>query len=239
MINTPDSRFLRRLPRIAIILLCAVASVRGADTSGGSHTVAGMVKYVANPAKQWRYSRYYVADSGKGWLAECVVVLVGMNGEGKAPDRPSATHVMDQKNYLFVPETMAIRAGDKVRFTNSDGALHNVLSAAKIASFNVNLGKGQASVQTFKTAGGIEQPVQLGCVYHGAMRAWIYVFDHGHFTVTGPDGSFRFKDVSPGKYELVAVHPAGRMRLSQSVEVGSGPVENLVIELSPKSVNSR
>ena len=44
----------------------------------------------------------------------------------QAADAEPATTVIDQKDFRFIPETVAIRAGDSVKFTNSDPQLHNV-----------------------------------------------------------------------------------------------------------------
>lgn len=216
------------------LLFIPLISAQAAAPKG---SVKGLVKYVPNSKKPWRYSRYYVADARKGWLAECVVALKGVPSVGKDSSRKAVTHVMDQKNYQFIPETMAIRAGDRVKFTNSDDALHNVMTSSELASFNINVGKGREYFHRFPKAGNIIKPARLGCVYHGAMRAWIYVFDHEHFVVTGKNGRFDFTNVPPGKYELIAVHPAGRFRSSQSIEIGNRPSGDLVIELSPKSDN--
>jgi hypothetical protein len=38
------------------------------------------------------------------------------------------------------------------------------------------------------------------------MFAWVSVFDHPYFSVSGKDGKFVIKNVPPGKYTLVATH---------------------------------
>jgi hypothetical protein len=70
-------------------------------------------------------------------------------------------------------------------------------------------------------------------VYHGGMRAWVYVFDHPFFAVTGEDGRFRFQDVPSGRYTLEMVHPAGQLRWKESVVVMAGESTTLDIRLSP------
>jgi hypothetical protein len=140
---------------------------------------------------------------------------------------------MDQSNYQFVPETMAIRAGDTVVISNSDDALHNVMTSDGDKPFNVNVVKGKEFVHTFDRAGGLNEPIRLGCVFHGAMRAWIYVFDHPWFKVTERDGRFRFENVPVGEYMIDVVHPAGKLRSSRRVEVKANALTSLEISLSP------
>ena len=134
-------------------------------------------------------------------------------------------------NYQFVPETLAIRAGDSVTFTNSDATTHNVRSAAGIATFNITLDAEDEFAYRFERAGGLASPVLLGCVYHGGMRAWIYVFDHPCFAVTGPDGRFRFEQVPPGRYTLEAVHPAGGLRWKQTIVIAPHEKEELTADI--------
>jgi hypothetical protein len=75
------------------------------------------------------------------------------------------------------------------------------------------------------------------------MRAWVYVFDHPHFQVTGSHGRFELNHIPPGKYTVEVVHPAGRLRWNKEVEVTAGKSVRLQIELSPdhlvKSIRSR
>jgi plastocyanin len=207
----------------------ATAAVSSVDKAG---TIAGMVTYTADPQQPWRYQRYYVTGRNAGPLAEALVVLRGSPLRNwPAPVEPQ-TATVDQFNFQFVPELLAIRAGDSVRFTNSDTTIHNVRSTATIAEFNVNLEADDEYTYAFKRAGDLRTPVTLGCVYHGGMRAWIYVFDHPFFQVTDESGMFRFENVPAGRYTLETIHPAGQLRWTRPVTVTAGGQQTIDINVS-------
>lgn len=218
------------------------ATATGEDCSAGETgapaggTIAGVITYRADPARPWRYARYYVKDRKTDELAEAVISLVAGASDRGGERRDSTTVVIDQKNFQFTPETVAIRAGDRVKFTNSDAAVHNVFVFDPGNAFNVNMPSGGEYTQKFKTPGGIGRPMQVGCVYHSAMRAWVYVFDHPYFQVTKTDGRFRLNNVPPGDYTVEVVHPAGKLRWQKKVNVVAGKSDKLQIELSPENV---
>ena len=215
-----------------ITLLAVLFAGIGSVSAGEQATISGQVSYAADAARPWRYQRYYVKGRDAGPLAEAVVSLSGRSLKDWPAGEPQ-TLAMDQKNYQFVPETLAIRAGDSVKFSNSDMTTHNVKSASAIATFNVNMEAGGGFTQPFERAGGTRSPVQLGCIYHGGMRAWIYVFDDPFFAVTREDGTFRFENVPPGEYTLEMVHPAGQLRWKRSVTVAAGEEATIAIDVSP------
>ena len=190
--------------------------------------IAGTVTYTADSERPWRYARYYVKDQGH--LAEAVVALVAPKlKKSDAPQRPR-TSVIDQKNFNFIPETVAIRVGDRVKFTNSDRAIHNVNSFDPANEFNVNMPAGGEHAETFSSAGGIGRPVTIGCIYHSAMRAWVYVFDHPYYQVTKSDGRFRFSGVPSGKYKLEMTHPSGKLRWNKPIKIKAG--EQLMVDIT-------
>ena len=207
----------------------ATATASSADTAG---TISGTVTYTADPQQPWRYQRYYVKGRDGGPLAEGLVVLRGSHLRNWPEPAESETATVDQLNFQFVPEVLAIRAGDSVRFTNSDTTIHNVRSTAAIAPFNINLEAEDEYVHTFKRAGDVRTPVTLGCVYHGGMRAWIYVFDHPFFQVTEQKGEFRFENVPAGRYTLEMIHPAGQLRWTRPVTVTAGGEQTIPIDVS-------
>src|SRR5688572_17800839 len=206
---------------VAVLGLLAAANIGSVRAqSAGAGVIEGKVFYQADEDRPWRYVRYYVKQAKTGELAEAVVALRAKGAVDSA--RGAETVVIDQQNFQFQPETVAIRRGDSVKFTNADAATHNVQSSSEISTFNVNMPGGGDHTVKFERAGGVRQPVQIGCVFHSAMRAWIFVFDHPWYQVTPASGRFRLADVPPGQYELEMLHPAGGLRWRKRVEVKAG-----------------
>ncbi len=196
-------------------------------------TIQGTIKYISDPQRPWRLGRYYIRNAKVGEIAEAVVAVSKRGLKGNEVKREPMTVVIDQKDFQFKPETTAIRAGDKIRFLNSDDHAHNVKTSHPDFSFNVTMPVGGEHMETFKTASGITQPYRLDCVFHSAMQAWVFVFDHPWYQVTGSDGTFELKDVPPGEYQLDVVHPAGDLRERQTVKVIAGEILHVEIDLHP------
>ena len=204
----------------------------GDEASLTAGTIEGVVTYRADSKRPWRYARYYVKPGQTGELAEAVVAIRGKGLRSDANSPPAKT-VIDQKNFQFSPETIAMRVGDSVTFTNSDPATHNVQTTSDIAAFNANMPGGGSYTTRLERAGGIREPLVVGCVFHSAMRAWIFVFDHPFYQVTAADGRYRLPGVPAGEYELELVHPAGDLRWRQHVVVQAGQSLHVDIRLSP------
>jgi plastocyanin len=212
---------------LTIVVLLAQSGA-AAEPSG---SLEGTVSYQADPARPWRYARYYIKQAKTGELAEAVVALRAKPVNDAA--RAAETVVIDQQNFNFQSETVAIRRGDSVKFTNSDQTTHNVQTSSEIANFNVNTPGGGEHTFRFERAGGTRQPAQVGCVFHSAMRAWVFVFDHPWYKLTPASGKFRLADVPPGEYDLEMVHPAGELRWRKRVTVKAGETLRVDIRVSP------
>ena len=204
----------------------------GIDRSTG--VVEGTVTYQADKKQPWRYARYYIKNRRGGELAEAVVALTDRSLKDAAPRKQTLTAVIDQKNFRFDPETVAIQVGDRVKFTNSDTVVHNVRTVNPLHSFNVNLAAGGEHLETFSRASGTLRPYRLGCDYHSSMRAWIFVVSHPYFHVTKADGKFRLRGIPPGEYSLGVIHPAGELKWSQKVSVEAGQATKMDVRLSPR-----
>ena len=216
-----------RLPAGLLLLVALHAQPAAAQNAA----IEGVVTYQSDTSRPWRYARYYVRQPKTGELGEAVVAIRAKPvADG---DRPPQTFVIDQENFRFTPETVAIRRGDSIKFTNADQTTHNVQSSSDIATFNANMPGGGEHLVRFDRAGGTRQPVTVGCVFHSAMRANIFVFDHPWYQLTSADGRFRFAEVPPGDFDLEVAHPAGELRTRKRITVKPGEVTQIDIRLSP------
>ncbi|MEX2288434.1 MAG: plastocyanin/azurin family copper-binding protein [Planctomycetaceae bacterium] len=223
-------------------LILSISSAAAADEknpaqpAANTGTIQGTVSYTSDAKRPWRYARYYVDDKNAGRLAESLVCLRLMKPTEGTPKREQAKVVIDQKDFRFIPETIAIRAGDRVKFTNSDFSVHNVSTNNDLHPFDLTLGHDDEAVEAFPRAGGPRRPIVIGCKFHGSMRAWIYVFDHPWYQVTAADGAFSLKEVPAGVYQLEMVHSAGQLRWNQRVEIAAGQTHTMAITVSPDNL---
>jgi len=223
---------------VGVLLPCPGSNACHAEDSSG--TIEGTVIYRPDASRRWRYARYYVKNSKQGQLAEAVVALKSSRLKRlKLPAKKRSPAVVDQKNFRFIPETIAIRAGTNVKFQNSDPQVHNVRSAAGLHPFNINMPPGTDHQESFDLAGGTRQPIVLGCSYHSSMRGWVFVFSHPFFHVTDATGKYRFENVPAGSYTIEMRHPAGELRLTRKLVVKAGETVKLDILVSPDDKVSR
>jgi plastocyanin len=171
----------------------------------GATTLTGVVRVPVDADRPWRYRRH-LKPGGGGELRGAVVCLTAPGLGRRAPPSKPAEHTLDQRDLQFVPQTLAFRAGDRVRFTNSDGHLHNVTIVDDLKTLNFSLHREDTHVETFERAGGLRRPHAATCNLHAQMQAWLCVFDHPWFAVTDQDGAFTLRNVPPGEYRIEALH---------------------------------
>jgi plastocyanin len=132
----------------------------------------------------------WVKDGLDGWAVEA------------APEGPV---VIDQHHCLYVPRVSGVRAGQEVRFLNSDPIMHNVnIRTVKKRNYNMNMSAGaKPKSKRFRKA---QAMVTARCDVHPWMSGFIGVADHPFFQVTGDDGTFSFEGLPPGDYVIEAWH---------------------------------
>jgi hypothetical protein len=139
--------------------------------------------------------------------------------------------LLDQVNCVYSPHVLALQTNQKLRVRSSDATLHNVHYDPKLnPSENFGMtGAGQERVVSFK----LPEFIRVRCDVHPWMSAWIGVFDHSYFAVSGPDGSFEIAELPEGEYTLVAWHERlGKQQLRVTVE-GDEPAAVTVTYQAP------
>lgn len=150
-------------------------------------------------------TKFYVTGAN-GALADVVVSLQGISG--KSTGKSASPVVLDQKGCEYIPQILALQTGQKLNVKNSDPVLHNVHAIPDTASGNkesnsAQLAKAPDIVMSYDKP---EQFLKFKCDVHPWMFAWVSVFDHPYFAVSGKDGTFKIANVPPGKYTLQAAH---------------------------------
>jgi plastocyanin len=118
---------------------------------------------------------------------------------------PETPVVLDQEGCMYKPHVMGIMVGQTYRILNSDGILHNVHTLPEI---NPTFNRGQPPTvkEMTTTFSKPEKMFQIKCDVHPWMTAYIGVFTHPFFSVTGLDGKFTISGLDAGSYEITAWH---------------------------------
>jgi plastocyanin len=181
------------VPEIARAAAAGEGVIRGRVTLAGFSPLRKVI-----PGSPMVSDESIVTGPGQG-LKNVIVYL---------KDAPKATFVLrmpvvlDQIKCVYVPHVVAVQTGQTLRLKSSDALLHNVHLKCAVNP-DVNYGfpsPGQRDIQLASP----EAPFAVRCDVHPWMNAWVGVFDHPWFAVTGDDGSFTIEHVPPGKYTLVA-----------------------------------
>jgi plastocyanin len=120
-----------------------------------------------------------------------------------APLRTVPKAVIDQRDLMFVPETLIVRTGTEVSFPNSDNVLHQVYSFSTAKRFQLSLySRSQHAMVTFDKPG----LVTVGCNIHDGMFGYIYVTDSPWFGATNDAGIVQIGNLPAGNYTIKIWH---------------------------------
>jgi len=153
-----------------------------------------------------------------------VMVYVKEGLGAKKFEPPAKKLIFDQKGCIYTPHVLGIQTGQEVEVLNSDPTLHNVHSLSKgNPSFNVAQPK-----QGMKLTKKFDKPeiFKVKCEVHTWMGAYMGVFSHPFFSVTGDDGSFSLKKLPPGEYTVEAWHEKYGTQTAK-VNVGAADTQSI------------
>jgi plastocyanin len=135
---------------------------------------------------------------------------------GYTEKAPKTTPRILQKGKKFLPDLVAITAGQSVAFPNGDPFLHNVFSSTSSRPFDLgSYREGQSRSRAFPDPGVVD----VFCNIHSEMSATIVVLPNRRFTFAAADGSFVIDGVRAGTWKVFAYSRRARRPVSATVEV--------------------
>lgn len=164
----------------------------------------------------------------KGQLADVVVWIVNPKFAPNTPPPPETE--IKQIGCRYDPHVIAVVAGTPFKILNGDPTLHNILARGYAGAdqppgstvFNIGQSfKGQVNEEQFDDPG----IYTLQCNVHSWMQAWVRVFPHGCFAVTGADGTCTLQlsaHLLDGTYKIDAWHPRFAAPQETTLTVKSG-----------------
>jgi len=172
-----------------------------------------------------------VLTNGEGELQNVVVFIAdGLNAETTAA--PSQPVEIEQKGCTYQPHVVAMRADQKLEIVNNDPTSHNVHPAPGInREWNKAEPPGTRAEGTFSRE---EIAIPVKCNIHPWMRAYVAVFKHPYFAVTGKNGGFDLRNLPPGTYTIKAWHEKlGTSTQKVTIAANESKVINFVFKAQP------
>ena len=187
--------------------LAAAGDVNGKISFSGTAPKPSKIMMNADPVCVKQHKTPVVGEEvvvNKNGTLKNVLVYVKEGLGSKKFDPPASKLEFDQKGCQYTPHVLGIQVGQELEVVNSDPTLHNVHSLSKEnPQFNVAQPK-----QGMKLTKKFDRPevFKVKCEVHTWMGAYIGVFPHPYFAVSGDDGSFSLKNLPAGEYTVEAWH---------------------------------
>jgi plastocyanin len=187
----------------------AASTVTGTITFTGTAPKLPPLAMSADPACAKKHTAPVPSErlvlGGGNTMAHVIVWVSKGVPAGKTFPAPSTPVTLDQKGCQYLPHAQGIMVGQPYKILNSDGILHNVHSLPKVnPQFNKPMPPTLKEVSTTFTK---PEPIfEIKCDVHPWMKAWIGVFTHPYYSVSGTDGKFTISGLDAGTYEITAWH---------------------------------
>jgi plastocyanin len=162
-------------------------------------------------------------------------VVVYVTGFTSGP-ASGALAELDQRGEQFAPRLLPVVAGQEVAFPNRDRIYHNVFSVSPVKSFDLGQYKSSDPAKRAR----FERPglVPVYCNIHPHMIAYVVVLENSAYALASPDGSFRIRDVPPGRRLVHAWTPGAPAAVSREIDVAAGATASVSFELTSGAIPS-
>jgi plastocyanin len=210
------------------------SSITGTVTFDGKAPALKPLAMEADPACAKKHSGPVANEMltlGSGNTMGSIMVWVSKGlPAGKTFPAPKTPVVLDQNGCQYRPHVMGIMVGQPYRILNSDGILHNIHTLPTInKAFNRAM---PATVTEATTTFDKEEAIfHIKCDVHPWMSAYVAVFTHPFFSVTGTDGKFTISGLDPGTYEITAWHERLGMQKASVTVAATGAKQDFKFTL--------
>jgi len=138
----------------------------------------------------------------QGGVANTIVYLKNITS-GKALELPEQRRHLNQEHCRYIPHILLVPQNATLSMMSSDATLHTIHMDGA-ATFNLPFPfTDRVTTRTMSTPGLVHLRCNGGHVW---MNAEMMVVSHPYYAVTDESGSFKFSDVPPGTYQIVAWH---------------------------------
>ncbi|WP_159437658.1 methylamine utilization protein [Ferrimonas marina] len=190
---------------------------------------------VSTGAQAERFGIKVLTSKGEP-IEHAVAALIPKDSTTIPPLIPSEPAVLDQIDRQFKPYVLAIQAGQRVSFPNSDSIKHHVYSFSDPKTFELRLYKDKIPEPLEFETPGI---VALGCNIHDWMIGYIYVAESPWFGISAADGEIGI-DLPAGEYRLKVWHPLMQeidLQREQDVTIGAALQQEWMLKAPLHSPN--
>jgi hypothetical protein len=164
-------------------------------------------------------------DGPDGGLADAVVWVADPPPASAAIVPSSDLIKITLRKGEYRPHVSAIRVGAQVQLASLDADGDFFVSGA--AAFSRTLAPGETASFPVPKAG----IVVIGSQVHPERPpAYLHVFPHAYFAVTGTDGKFRLPALPPGEYEIVFWYEGRPKQRTERVKVKLEPGTGAAVE---------
>lgn len=205
---------------VAVSLGTATSQEKPIYTATGSEaTIVGTISFIGPPPEPLRIdttadpicervnpdltSDWVVVTNEK--LANVVVYVRGESLNAYSFDVPSPDVTLEHKGCRYVPHVLGMQRQQILKIVNSDPTTHNTHAIAKNnRDWNQSQPPGASAIEQRFASPELSIPIKDN--QHPWEKAYVSVFSHPFFCVSGIDGSYKISGLPPGQYTVVAWH---------------------------------
>jgi len=187
--------------------------------TGSEATLLGTISFSGTPPKSLRIDmsadeicEKVNPDLATDWvvvndqkLANVFVYVRGESLDSYSFDAPAADVTLEHKGCRYLPHVLGMQMQQALKIVNSDPTTHNThVTPKRNHEWNQSQPSGAVALEQRFAFPELFIPIKDN--QHPWEKAYLGVFSHPFFSVSGTDGSYKISGLPPGQYTVVAWH---------------------------------